>query len=134
MRQIFKQPLTWMVVGEILVVATLAALAWHVVSGANGRPDLPLVLSQPASSPEDTAAPDLSPDVLVPPGSTSAPLLPGLNVDPAFWRSRLAGLNQAEAQVEALEWRIVHSAMETVQRYIDSVVVPAVERAEGRRA
>ena len=106
-----------------------------MVSGANGRPDLPLVLSQPASSPEDAAAaPDLSPEVLVPPGSTSAPLLPGLNVDPAFWRSRLAGLKQAEAQVEALEWRIVHSAMEAVQRYVDSVVVPAVERAEGRRA
>jgi hypothetical protein len=133
MREIFKQPLTWMVVGEILVVATLAAVAWHVVSGATGRPGVPLFLSQPASSP-DVSAPDISPNVLAPPETSTTPLLPGLNVDPAFWRTRLAALNQAEAQVEALEWRIVHSAMDTVQRYVDSVVVPAVERAEGRRA
>jgi hypothetical protein len=133
MRQIFRQPLTWMVVGEILVVATLVVVSWHVVSGATGRSDVPLVISQPDSS-SDVSAPDVSPDVLAPPGATTAPLLPGLNIDPAFWRGRLAGLNQAEAQVEALEWRIVHSAMETVQRYVNSVVVPAVERAEGRRA
>jgi len=41
-------------------------------------------------------------------------------------------LNVAEAQVEALEWRIVHSAMDTVHRYVESVVIPAIERAEGR--
>ena len=50
--------------------------------------------------------------------------------DPAFWRDRLLALNQAEAQFEALEWRIIHSAMDTVQRYVDSVVIPAIERAE----
>jgi hypothetical protein len=36
--------------------------------------------------------------------------------------------------VEAIEWRIVHSALDTMERYIDTVVVPAVEHAEGRRA
>jgi hypothetical protein len=56
--------------------------------------------------------------------------LPGLTVDPAFWRDRLVTLNEAEAQFEALEWRIIHSAMDTVQRYVDGVVIPAIERAE----
>jgi hypothetical protein len=53
-----------------------------------------------------------------------------LNVDPDFWRARLAALNEAEQQVEALEWRIVHSALDTIHRYVESVVVPAVEQAE----
>jgi hypothetical protein len=61
------------------------------------------------------------------------PLLPGLNVDPAFWRKRLTGLNQAEAQFEALEWRIIHSAMETVRTYVETVVIPAIEQAEKGR-
>lgn len=131
MRRVFARPLTWMVLAEIVVVTALVGVAWHLVAGAAGSPVVPLVL--PATkAPEDTAAPDVSPDVVNPPGPATAPLLPGLNVDPAFWRVRLAALNGAEAQVEALEWRIVHSAMDTVKRYVDSVVVPAVERAEGR--
>jgi hypothetical protein len=95
-------------------------------------PVAPPVLPLVTGAPNDTAVPDVSPDALDPPDPTTAPLLPGLNVDPAFWRARLAALNGAEAQVEALEWKMVHSAMDTIRRYVDSVVVPMVERAEGR--
>jgi hypothetical protein len=131
MRRVLAKPLTWMVVAEIVVVTALVGVAWHLVAGV-ARPAVPLVLPAVTGAPLDTAAPDVSPDAVNPPDPTTAPLLPGLNVDPAFWRVRLAALNGAEAQVEALEWRIVHSAMDTVRRYVDSVVVPAVERAEGR--
>ena len=121
-----------MVAAEIVVVAALGAVAWHELAGvAGGAP--PLILPA-TSTPADTSAPDIPADALTPPGATSAPLLPGLNVDPAFWREHLVGLNAAEAQFEALEWRIIHSAMDTVQRYVDTVVVPAVERAEKRGA
>lgn len=117
-----------MVVAEIVVVGALAGVAWHEVTAADRAP-APLIL--PATSPpEDRSAPNVPADALSPPGATSVPQLPGLNVDPAFWRQRLAGLNGAEAQFEALEWRIIHSAMDTVRRYVDTVVVPAVERAE----
>jgi hypothetical protein len=61
------------------------------------------------------------------------PLLPGLNVDSRFWRARLAELNQGESSFEQLEWRIVHAAMDTARRYVKSVVMPALARAEGRR-
>lgn len=132
MRRLFEKPLTWMVLAEIVVVVGLVGVAWHMVAGVVRNPVAPLVLPSATAAPEDTAAPDLSPEVLIPPDTATVPLLPGLNVDPAFWRVRLAALNEAEAQVEALEWRIVHSAMDTVKRYVDSVVVPAVERAEGR--
>jgi len=128
MRTLFRHPIAWLVVAEVVVVAALVAVAWHELASA-GAASAPLIL--PANStPEDTAAPDVPPDALVPPAPSSAPLLPGLNVDPAFWRERLTGLNGAEAQFEALEWRIIHSAMDTVRRYVDTVVVPSVERAE----
>ena len=132
MRRLFEKPLTWMVLVEIVVVAGLVGVAWHMVVGAAHNAGAPLVLPAATGAPDDTSVPDVSPDLLNPPDPATAPLLPGLNVDPAFWRVRLAALNGAEAQVEALEWRIVHSAMDTIRRYVDSVVVPAVERAEGR--
>jgi len=124
----FRQPIAWMVAAEIVVVAALAGVAWHELAGA-ANAAAPLILPATAS-PEDTSAPDVPADALAPPVATSGPLLPGLNVDPAFWRDRLTGLNGAEAQFEALEWRIIHSAMDTVRRYVDTVVVPSVERAE----
>jgi hypothetical protein len=117
-----------MVAAEIVVVGALAIVAWHEVTAA-GQAPAPLILPA-TSTPTDTSAPDVPADALSPPDATSVPLLPGLNVDPAFWRERLAGLNGAEAQFEALEWRIIHSAMDAVRRYVDTVVVPAVERAE----
>lgn len=131
MRRVFTKPLTWMVLAEVVVVTALVGVAWHLVAGV-ARPAAPLVLPTVTGAPADTAVPDVTADAVNPPATSTAPLLPGLTVDPAFWRVRLAALNGAEAQVEALEWRIVHSAMDTVRRYVDSVVVPAVERAEGR--
>lgn len=128
MQRWLRQPLTWMVAAEIVVVGALAGVAWHELAAA-GHGSAPLILPA-TSTPEDTSVPDVPADAISPPGASSVPLLPGLNVDPAFWRDRLAGLNEAEAQFEALEWRIIHSAMDTVRRYVDTVVVPAVERAE----
>jgi hypothetical protein len=128
MRRMVRQPIAWMVVAEIVVVAALVAVTWHELAGTAGAA-APLILPA-TSTPEDTSAPDVPADALTPPAATSGPQLPGLNVDPAFWRERLMGLNGAEAQFEALEWRIIHSAMDTVRRYVDTVVVPSVERAE----
>ena len=82
------------------------------------------------AAPAGTGVPQPSAGVLFPPRPAGPSLLPGLNVDPEFWRARLAALNEAESQVEALEWRIVHSALDTIHRYVESVVVPAVEHAE----
>jgi hypothetical protein len=122
-----------MVAAEVCVLLLLFGVTLHVLSGVHRDAAAPLILPS-ARAPLDTSVPDVSPDVLGPPPLSSPALLPGLNVDPAFWRKRLDGLNAAEAQVEAIEWRIVHSALDTMERYINTVVVPAVEHAEGRRA
>ena len=128
MHRLLRAPLFWMVAAEVVVVATLAGFAWHEVASASAAPP-PFVL--PAASPAtDTAAPSIPADALTPPDPSANPSLPGLNIDPSFWRDRLAGLNEAQVQFEALEWRIIKSAMDAMQRYIDAVVIPAIEHAE----
>jgi hypothetical protein len=121
-----------MVLAEVVIVAALAGVAWHELAGI-APPSAPFVLPAPAT-PDDTLAPDVPVEALALPTPPSGHLLPGLNVDPAFWRERLAGLNEAQAQFEALEWRIIHSAMETTRRYLDAVVIPVIEQAETRRS
>ena|ERR1700674_1710855 len=128
MRNPLKNPLTWMILGESAVVAALILVAWHWIAAAQGLPStaLPLAVSSPTSA-QDPAT-QASP--AVPKPSTSVVRqLPGLNVDTGFWRSRLLDLNRDEAAFEVLEWRIVHSAMDTIQRYTESVVIPSVEEA-----
>lgn len=128
MQRLLRQPITWMVVAEVCVVAALAGVSWQLLASHRGS-GLPALILPAASPATDTEAP-VPADALVPPSPSGVPLLPGLNVDPAFWQHRLEGLNGAEAQFEALEWRLVGSALDSMQRYIDSVVIPSVRRAE----
>ena len=55
-----------------------------------------------------------------------------LNLSSAFWRLRLGRLNQDQVFFEQLEWRIVHDAMDAAQRYVETVVLPSIARAERR--
>ncbi|HYL08908.1 MAG TPA: hypothetical protein VEU76_10180 [Candidatus Udaeobacter sp.] len=126
MRNLLRTPLTWLVIAEFIVVGVLIVLAWHAVQGAV-RPVLasPVLQAPDTSTPSDSALPDLQPIGKAAPGP-----LPGLNLDSAFWRERLAQLNQDQVFFEQLEWTIVHSAVDAMQRYVQAVVVPAIQRAE----
>lgn len=123
-----RKPLTWMIAAEVIVVAALAAVSWQFIATQRVSAVPPLVLR--VASPEPAATPDIPADALAPPSPTAIPLLPGLNVDPRFWQQRLRELNGAQAQFEALEWRLVSSAVDSMERYIKTVVLPSVERAE----
>ena len=124
-----RSPLTWIVSAEIAVVATLVFMAWGVVSGTARSVVLPPSLQVPGLTDEDTTVlPDFplqsSPDENGPP--------PGLNLGSRFWRARLIQLNRDQALLARLEWRLVHGAMDAARRYFESVVLPAVRRAEHR--
>lgn len=128
MRTLLRKPLTWMILAEFAVVTALILMAWHALAALpNQQTAAPLGASASAASPVATA--QASP-VLPKSPKAAARQLPGLNVDAAFWRLRLVELNRDEAAFEQLEWRIVHSAMDTTQRYVESVVLPSVLRAE----
>jgi hypothetical protein len=128
MRNLIRNPLTWMVVAELVVVTALVALAWTAIA----QPARPAVASSAldAGGPvtQDAASPIPSLPGVGKPGSNPAP--PGLNVDPAFWLNRLQGLNRDQVYFEQLEWRLVHTAMDAARRYLETVVLPSVQRAE----
>ena len=125
MRNLLRSPLTWMVVAEFVVVGVLVVVAWTAVTAAT-RPAVASPSNQLPDSPSDSSAlpdlPGLNPGARGP--------SPGLNLDSRFWRTRLAELNRDQALLAQLEWRIVHSAMDAMERYLETVVLPAVQRAE----
>jgi hypothetical protein len=127
MRNLIRSPLVWMVVVEFIIVGVLAVVAWNVVAPAI-RPSFASPMTLPGDS--GGASPSPLPDLpATGPGSPRGPL-PGLNVDSGFWRQRLAQLNREQATLAQLEWRIVHSAMDAARHYVQTVVLPAVQRAE----
>jgi hypothetical protein len=129
MRNLLRKPLPWMVLVECAIVAALLLVAWHLIA------DPPVFDS---NVPAEVLAPAESGEAGVPvvpgPSGQSKPqaplLLPGLNFEASFWRVRLAELNRGQAAFEALEWKLVHSAIGAARRYVESVVLPAVTRAE----
>ncbi len=126
MRNFLRSPLTWMVFAELVVVGTLVAVAWTIVFAAS-RPALasPVVALPDTSSEAASPLPELP---VVGPGSRGP--LPGLNLDSRFWRARLAQLNYDQAVFVDIEWRLLHSAMDAVRHYLETVVLPAIQRAE----
>jgi hypothetical protein len=127
MRNFIRHPLTWMVIAECVVVAVLLVLVWNLVATA---------ASHAGAAPIEAAVPpvqdSISPlaDLPEPPLPAGRAQLPGLNFDPSFWRQRLGQLNHEQVGLEQIEWRIVHGAMDAAQRYLETVVLPAVVRAE----
>ena len=128
MRNLIRQPLTWMVIAELVVVTLLIVLAWNlVVSAAAPRGGIgPMQGAGPPAQESSSPQPDL-PEAAQP--AARGPL-PGLSLGAEFWRARLGQLNRDQISLEQLEWRIVHSAMDAAQRYLKTVVLPAIDRAE----
>jgi hypothetical protein len=118
-----------MVIGECVVVVALIFVAWNVVAAATngGGADAAAQPSDTAAGAPATRSPAL-PSIAQP---AVRGQLPGLNLGSAFWRARLGQLNRDQVFFEQLEWRIIHSAMDAANRYLETVVLPSITRAEG---
>ena len=129
MRNLLRQPLSWMVFAECIVITVLLVVIWSVVTAAATQQtgSAPVQALEALTSPSSIPLPDLTKTPRV--GGRGP--LPGLNLDSSFWRARLGTLNQEQVVFEQLEWRIIHSATDALQRYLETVVVPSVLRAEG---
>jgi hypothetical protein len=130
MRNLLRQPLTWMVIAECVVVALLIVVVWNVV-GAAAVPHPAAAPAQAIDSPPAATASPV-PEVTLVAGPARQVQLPGLNLDARFWRVRLSQLNRDQVFFEQLEWRIVRNAMDAAQAYLETVVLPSVTRAETR--
>jgi hypothetical protein len=127
MRNLLRQPLTWMVIAECIVVALLIVVVWNVVASA---------ATQHAAAPAQAidapaiASPSPLPDLAAAEGQAKPAQLPGLSLDARFWQLRLGQLNRDQVFFEQLEWRVVKSAMDAAQGYLETVVLPSITRAE----
>jgi len=120
-----------MVFAECVVMAALVVVAWRMFSELAPAAGSPLdVLPAPVASPG--ALPTVPVVAGMPPAARGP--LPGLNVSPEFWRTRLHILNAGTAAFEALEWRLTRAVVKTVRVYLDSVILPAIRQAERRAA
>jgi hypothetical protein len=129
MRNLIRNPLTWMVIAELVVVTVLVWVAWSAVASVV-RPALASPSLPSASGAADNAGSSPLPDLPADAKPAERGPMPGLNVDAAFWRDRLDALNRDQVFFEQLEWRITHSAMDVVQRYLEAIVLPSIQRAE----
>lgn len=129
MRNLIRSPLTWMVLAELVVVAALIVMAWTAIAAAAARTvSASSALISGSGAVVDGASPLPDLPVLSRPASTGP--APGLNVDPVFWLGRLQLLNRDQVAFEQMEWRLVHAATDAAQRYLETVVLPSVTRAE----
>ncbi len=114
MRNLLRQPLTWMVIAECVVVALLVAVVWNVVAAAS--------VQRAAAAPTQA--------VSVGAGPATRVQLPGVNMNTGFLRVRLDQLTRDQVFFEQLESRIVRNATGAAQRYLETVVLPSITRAE----
>ena len=128
MRNLIRQPLTWMVIAECVVVALLVVVVWNVVAAAATQCTGVAPVQVLDASPPAPPAP--LPDLSASQGSGTAVQLPGPNLNAGFWRIRLNQLNRDQVFFEQLEWRVVRSAMDAAQGYLETVVLPSITRAE----
>jgi len=129
MRKMLRSPLTWLVSAEIVVVAVLVFMAWGVVAGSARSVVLSPSLQIPDLSDDGSGLPDFP----LPSSTQARGPQPGLNTGSRFWRERLVELNRDQAVLARLEWRLVDGAMHAARRHLDTVVLPAVRRAEHLR-
>src|SRR5258708_38486858 len=103
MRNLLRQPLTWMVIAECVVVALLIVVVWNVVASAAAQH----AVAAPAPALDSATAPPDSPLPVVPVGAQPARQvqLPGLNLGARVWRVRLSPLNPDQVGFGQLERR-----------------------------
>jgi hypothetical protein len=135
---LLRKPLFLMVVLESLLVLGVVATAWHVWQSRHD-PSAPAVGGLPAPR----LAPDTEPARLAPPSGPPAPTAgtppspparqaPGFRFDADFVTGQLRDINREQAGLEQVEWRLVRAAVQGMKSYLERVVIPRVERAEGR--
>jgi hypothetical protein len=130
---LFRPPLCWLALAELLIVGVLVAVLWHTWEAR--RPPQAVAAAPPRalapgpgqqSQPQPSAAPSVLPTNLAPRAGPT----PGIRTDPDFLARQMNELNRVEAAFAEVEWRATKATADGIQQYLDHVVLPAVERAE----
>ncbi len=130
MRLFFRKPLIWLVLAEALVVTALVGFAWYVYSAPGGPPPILPTIARPLVQPSPHSPSGVQPVPKPKPSPSPGRSIPA----PGLLPPELAGLNRDQADWERAESGIVAALMSAARRYLEAVVLPAVERAESPRA
>lgn len=133
---LIRKPVVWFFALETLLMIGVVAVAWHVWQSrqetAVASPDpftarRPPAGLGPARLPQPSAVPRASPPQPSPPAPT-----PGFRLDADFLSRQFAEVSRDQGKLENVEWRLVKAAIEGMRSYLERVVLPRVEHAEGR--
>jgi hypothetical protein len=131
---LFRPPAIYLVVAELVLAAILAVVAWHVWQDRVAPAGAALIAQAPP--PLGPAAPrparaGSGPATTVPAGPTpGAGPAPGIGTSPDFLARELGELNRVEPAFQDLEWRVTKAIIDGVQRYLEGVVLPSIDRSE----
>ncbi len=137
---LFRPPLVWLVIAEAVLLVVFGVMTWHVwlertAPAAQASQAAAATQSPQPAGPASVATP---PPAGVLPQSSPTPTsprlgpTPGARTDAAFLSGQLAELNRVEAMLEDLEWRLTKAVVDGIQRYVEGVVLPSIERTEQR--
>jgi hypothetical protein len=115
----------WIVLGEVILMFALFALSWRVYEAhrpvASAGAATPTALAPAAASPVPSPRP---PTLLPRPTATpGVRALSGFPID-------LGQLNRDQAELERVEDALLMRMIQTARGYLETVVLPAVRRAE----
>jgi hypothetical protein len=120
-----RQPLFWIVLGEIIVMFALLAVSWRLYQEHRPVPSagaaLPTALA-PATRPHVPSPAPPSPRARPTATPTTRPLQ-SLPID-------LGQLNRDQAELERVENALLARLVRALRSYLETVVLPAVMRAE----
>ena len=126
---LFRPPLCWLALAELLIVGVLVAVLWHAWEARQPPPSVaaaPPRALVPGSGRRPSAPPTVLPTNLAPPAGPT----PGIRTDADFLARQMNELNRVEGAFAEVEWRATRATADAIQHYLDHVVLPAVERAE----
>jgi hypothetical protein len=133
---LLRHRLALVVAAEVLIVVAFCAAAWHVWHSRQAASRLAAGQPPAATSPAPTSprSVDVLPVVpgLSPPPARGGPT-PGIRTDGDFLLRQMRDLNHDQSALEGAEWRAVKAVIDAVRSYLQTVVLPAVERAERGR-
>ncbi|HVD00367.1 MAG TPA: hypothetical protein VNG93_04365 [Candidatus Dormibacteraeota bacterium] len=126
MKARLRQPLFWIVVGEVVVMFVLSAVSWRVYEARRTAPVAGLPAMARAPAPSD-AVPDAGALVKPPPASQPAAQPPG------GFPVTLGQINTGQGSLEHFEEGILAHLTDAMSAYLEAVALPAVKRVESEK-
>jgi hypothetical protein len=126
-----RQPLFWILAAEVVVMFALLTVSWRIYEAHRSTPaaSLPALGTATPTAPAEPGASVAGP--LPTPTGGRPPLGPR---PPSGFPVQLGQINAQQASLERVEDAVLARLVEAMRGYLETVVLPAVRRAESDTA